>query len=133
MTSGQASRDPSSIGSVVERYVVAMQRGPEGHAALVDLFTEDGVYVEPFGGHGPHVGRAAIRAYLAAAAGQAPPQVRLVVERLDLSPGRAVVEWRCESPAFAVPSRGRDVFDVRDGRIARLQTELTQPPVLQGE
>jgi hypothetical protein len=140
MTFEQASQDPSSddssvqaVGgspaeSLVELYVAAMQRGPDGHVALAGLFAEDGVYIEPFSGTGPHVGPDAIRAYLLAAADQAPTQFQLIVERLDVAAGRAVVHWRCESPAFATPSRGTDTFDVRDGLIVRLQTMLTQPP-----
>jgi hypothetical protein len=38
----------------------------------------------------------------------------------------------CESDAFATPARGRDRFTIRDGRIARLETELTELPKLAG-
>lgn len=115
---------------MIEQYFAAMQRGPDGHDALVDLFAADAVYVEPFSGGPPHHGRDAIRAYLTASAGEAPPELKLFVERLDVQGGRIVATWRCESPIFAVPSRGRDVFDVVGGRIARLETTLLSPPVL---
>jgi hypothetical protein len=36
----------------------------------------------------------------------------------------------CESPIFAVPSRGQDTFLVRDGQIHRLETTLLAPPVI---
>jgi ketosteroid isomerase-like protein len=115
---------------VIERYFAAMQRGPDGHDALVELFTDDAVYVEPFSGGPAHRGREAIRAYLAASAGETPPELKIVVERLDVEMSRIVATWRCESSIFAVPSRGRDVFDVVGGRIARLETTLLSPPVL---
>ena len=37
-------------------------------------------------------------------------------------------EWTCESSAFATPSRGRDEFTVRDGKIVRLETTIVEPP-----
>lgn len=113
--------------SQAERYFAAMQRGPDGHDALLDLFAEGAVYVEPFSG-GAHVGRDAIRTYLAASAGAAPPGLRLTVERLDLSGDTVEATWRCDSPAFARPSRGRDRFTVRNNLIVRLETSLLEPP-----
>lgn len=115
--------------AVLERYFAAMQRGPEGHDALAELFAPDAEYVEPFSGRSPHRGRAAIRAYLAAAAPDAPPDLRLHVERLDIDGDNVIATWRCESPIFAAPSRGRDSFVVRDGHIRRLETTLIDPPV----
>lgn len=114
----------------VEAYFAAMQRGPDGHDALLELFADDAVYIEPFGGTGPHVGRDAIRAYLTAAAGDAPPQLTLTVERLDVDLDTVEATWRCDSPAFARPSRGRDRFVIRAGKIIRLETTLLDPPQL---
>ena len=113
---------------LVEGYFAAMQRGPDGHDALLDLFADTAVYVEPFSTTGPHVGRDAIRAYLAAAAGRTPARLRLVVERLDVDAGAVDVVWRCESPDFAAPSRGRDRFTVQSGKIIKLETTLLEPP-----
>ena len=127
------SPPPAEERALIERYFAAMQRGPDGHDALLELFTDDAVYVEPFSGGPAHRGREAIRAYLNASAGGAPPELRIVVERLDVETSRIVATWRCESPLFAVPSRGRDVFDVDGGRIARLETTLLSPPVFHRE
>jgi ketosteroid isomerase-like protein len=113
---------------IVQRYFAAMQRGPDGHDALLNLFTDNAVYVEPFSGDGVHVGRQAIGAWLAATAGQAPPQLTLTVERLDVDGDTVDTTWCCESPAFARPSRGRDRFTVRNGKISRLETTLLEPP-----
>jgi ketosteroid isomerase-like protein len=115
---------------IVQRYFAAMQRGPDGHDALLDLFTDDAVYVEPFSADGPHVGRQAIGAWLTATAGQAPPELTLTVERLDVDGDTVDTTWRCESPIFTRPSRGRDRLTVRDGKIARLETILLEPPEL---
>ena len=116
--------------AVIERYFAAMQLGPEGHDALTELFADDAEYVEPFSGRSPHRGRDAILGYLKAAAPDAPPDLRIHVERLDIDGDQVTASWRCESPIFAVPTRGRDSFLIRDGHIARLETTITQPPVL---
>jgi ketosteroid isomerase-like protein len=115
---------------VIERYFAAMQLGPEGHDALAELFAPDAEYVEPFSGRGPHRGRGAIRAYLAEAAAETPPDLRLHVERLDFDGERVTATWRCESPLFVTPSRGRDTFVIREGHIHSLETTLLEPPTL---
>lgn len=112
-------------------YFKAMQRGPDGVAELTALFADDAVYVEPFTpGGGIHVGRDAIGSWLTAAQAHAPPELTLVIDRIDAEADAVQVEWTCESPAFARPSRGRDRFTLRDGKIARLETTLTTPPEL---
>ena len=116
------------MSELIEQYFAAMQRGPDGHDALLELFTDDAVYIEPFSSAGPHVGKAAIREYLTASAGQAPPQLSLFVERLDVDADTVEATWRCESPAFERPSRGRDRFTVEHGRIVRLETVLLEAP-----
>jgi ketosteroid isomerase-like protein len=111
----------------LERYFRAMQRGPEGEDELVALFAEDAVYVEPFSG-GEHVGREAIRAWLRGSWADRPPAITITVERLQVVEQVVEASWVCESAAFARPARGRDRFTIRDGRIARLETELLEPP-----
>jgi ketosteroid isomerase-like protein len=115
---------------LVERYFAAMQRGPDGHDELVELFAVDAEYVEPFTGRGPHRGREEIRAFLARSAPYAPADLRVHVERLDIAAGQVTATWRCESPDFSRPSRGQDSFTIRDGRIQRLETILIEPPEL---
>ena len=105
-----------------------MQHGPEGVDALVDLLSDDAVYVEPFSG-GTHTGRAEIRAFLEHSQGDL-PDVRITVERINVEGDNVTTEWTCESSAFATPSRGRDQFTIRDGKIARLETSIVQPPEL---
>lgn len=117
--------------SLVEQYFAAMQQGPDGFDALVSLFADDAVYREPFSGLPEHHGQRAIARYLAAAAPQAPPELRIFVERLDVAGDTVTAVWRCESTIFAQPSRGQDVFTVRRGKIVRLETTLLDEPVLQ--
>lgn len=119
------------MNDLVAAYFAAMQRGPGGHEAVTALFADDAVYAEPFSGRGPHVGRAAIATFLAASAGEAPPGLRLIVERIDVDGDTVVAVWRCESPIFAKPSRGQDRFTIAKGRIARLESSLLEPPELE--
>jgi hypothetical protein len=113
--------------TVLERYFRAMQRGPDGEEELVALFAADAVYVEPFTG-GEHRGRAAIRDWLHGSWRDQPPGIRLTVDRIDVVEEVVEATWTCESDAFARPARGRDRFTIRHGRIARLESELIEPP-----
>jgi len=119
------------MNETLTRYFKAMQHGPDGLAELVSLFTDDAVYLEPFTpGGGRHVGREQIGGWLAESQAHAPLELRLTVDRVDAHEDEIEVTWTCESPAFSQPSRGTDRFTLRDGKIARLVTTLTQPPQL---
>ena len=113
----------------VQTYFNAMQRGPDGEEDLLDLFAGDAVYQEPFGGQSL-TGRDAIRAWLRDSRAQAPPDLRITVERIDIVGQVVEATWLCESPIFLSPTRGRDRFTIRDGKIARLESEVLEPPVL---
>ena len=116
---------------VVRRYLHAMQRGADGEDELVELFAEDGEYVESFSGSATvHRGRPAIRAWLRASWPHQPPEIRLIVEHSIVEQDVVRSTWRCESSAFATPSRGVDTYTIRAGLIARLETVVTEPPVL---
>jgi ketosteroid isomerase-like protein len=117
------------LNETIDRFYRAMQHGPEGVDALVALLADNAVYVEPFSG-GTHEGREAIRAFLAQSQGQL-PDVQIIVDRIDVMGETVTTEWTCTSSAFARPSRGRDEFTIRDGKIARLETRLTEPPEFQ--
>jgi ketosteroid isomerase-like protein len=115
--------------SIVTQYLAAMQAGPSGIDGLVDLFDDTAVYVEPFSGQPQvHTGRAEIRAFFEAALEQHLRGVRLTLDRLDLDGERLRSEWTCEVPAFAAPMRGYDLLTLREGRIARLETTVTEFP-----
>jgi ketosteroid isomerase-like protein len=119
------------MNATLTRYFKAMQRGPEGVAELIALFTDDAVYVEPFSpGGGFHVGKAAIEGWLSMSQQSAPPAIELSVDRIDAHDDEIEVAWTCESAAFSRPSRGVDRFTLRDGMISRLETRLTQLPEL---
>jgi hypothetical protein len=117
------------MGETVQRYFRAMQRGSEGEDELVELFADDGVYEEPFGGE-TLKGRDEIRRWLRASREQAPPDLEVKVERIDIVGEVVEAAWICESPIFLRPTRGRDRFTIRGGKIVRLESKVTEPPVL---
>ena len=118
-----ATRDRTTV----EQYLAAMQAGPGGLEELVGLFEDDAVYIEPFMGKPQvHTGKAEIRAFFANALEQHLKGVRLTLDRLDMDVGRLRSEWTCDIPAFAAPMRGFDLLTLRDGRITRLETTVTE-------
>ena len=119
--------------NTVEQYLAKMQAGPDGLDDLVSLFEDDAVYVEPFGGQPQvHSGRIEIRAFFEQALQQHLKGVRLTLNRLDIDGDRLRSEWTCEIPMFSAPMRGFDLLTLRDGRIARLETTVTEFPPMRG-
>lgn len=113
----------------VERYLASMQAGPAGLEDLVALFDDEAVYVEPFGGQPQvHTGKAEIRAFFEVALQQHLNGVKLTLDRLDIDSGRLRSEWTCQLPMFEAPMRGFDLLNLRDGRIVRLETTVTEFP-----
>jgi uncharacterized protein (TIGR02246 family) len=108
---------------IVENLFKAMQAGPSGEDAMVSLFTDDAVFIEPFSGQPQtHTGRAAIRQSFRDQWNNPPPDVTLVLERVDLDGPVVRAEWTCTSSAFTSPMRGSDLFTLNDaGQITRLE------------
>lgn len=107
----------------------AMQAGPLGEDALMGLFADDAVLVEPFGGHvRTHSGLPAIRASFRETWKDPLPDMDLQVERVDQDGGRVRAEWTCASSVLPVPMRGFDLFEVREGKIRRLEIIVTEMP-----
>jgi ketosteroid isomerase-like protein len=115
--------------AVIEQYLAGMQAGPNGLDNLVALFTDDAVYVEPFAGQPMvHSGKEEIRAFFANALQQHLNGARLTLNRLDMDGERLRSQWTCQVPMFNAPMRGFDLVTLRDGRIARLETTVTDMP-----
>lgn len=126
MTSNTVSTQDRAI---VERYLALMQAGPNGIDDLVSLFDDKAIYVEPFAGQ-PHTheGKAAIRAFFEVALSQHLKGVRLTLDRLDIDADKLRSEWTCHLPGMPAPMRGFDLLDLREGRIVRLETTVTEFP-----
>ena len=115
---------------VVEDLFRAMQAGPGGENAMMALFADDAVFVEPFSGQPQtHTGTAAIRQSFRDQWKDPLPDLELTLDRVDLDEGVLRAEWTCTSPVFPTPMRGYDLFTLNaDGRIRRLEIVVTDAP-----
>lgn len=114
----------------VEGLFKAMQAGPGGEDAMVGLFADEAVFIEPFSGQPQtHKGRAAIRQSFRDQWVDPPPDLTLVLDRVDLDGSLVRADWTCTSPAFPSPMRGYDLFMLNDsGQITRLEIIVTDAP-----
>ncbi len=93
---------------------------------MMALFHDDATYVEPFGGTPTrHDGKAAIRAAMRAGWAHPLPDMRLEVDRFDVTAQTVVVDWTCHSPGLpGGRGAGTNQFELRDGLIASLETRF---------
>jgi len=119
--------------SLVDRYFAAMQAGAEGEQEMVSLFGDDAEYIEPFSQQGrrtSHKGIGAIRAFFHESfQGPTSGNVKLTLDRLDVDGNQLRADWTCEMPMFPAPFSGYDLYTIRDGKIQRLEINLSSPPV----
>ncbi len=121
------TEDEGATGStgLVGRYFAAMRKGPTGERELMELFTDDAVYIEPFTGIAePAVGRDAIRARLRTGWETPLPDLELDVFSVDVDGPTARAEWECRSTGLPGPVRGEDRYEIADGRIRRLEVRI---------
>lgn len=118
---------------VVDRFFKAMQAGKEAEERLMALFATDAILTEPFSGEPQtHKGLEAVRNSFRCTWEHPVPDVKLEVNRVDLDGARVRAEWTCTAPAFPSPIRGHDLFDIRDGKIAKLEIVVTEMPDISG-
>lgn len=116
----------AQLDPTLRRFFAAMQSGAAAEQEMMSLFSEDAVYVEPFGGAPrTHEGKPAIRRALAEGWKTPLPQMRIQVDRVDIDGPVVRARWTCMSPALpGGKGLGENTFTVRDGRIVRLETRL---------
>lgn len=114
----------------VSEFFRCMQAGAPSAEAMMALFTEDAVYVEPFTGTAQtHRGATAIRAAMTPAWQQPLPAMTITIDRVELDGETVRAEWTCRSPALpGGAGRGVNVFTLHAGRIVRLETTLLGGP-----
>ena len=112
---------------VIAQYFAAMRRGAEAEDELVALFHPDAVYTEPFITDTPAVGIDEIRARFRKGWEQPLPDMELDVLSIEVDGPTARSRWECRSPALPGPVRGEDHYQIRDGRIARLDVTISEP------
>jgi ketosteroid isomerase-like protein len=103
-----------------------MQAGRGGEEAMVSLFHDDAVFIEPFSGRPvTHTGREAIRESFRQQTEHPLPDMRLTLDRVDAEGAAVRAQWTCTSAAFPAPMQGHDLFTIRGGKIARLEIVVT--------
>jgi hypothetical protein len=110
--------------SVVERYFAAMRKGAAAEDELLALFAADAVYIEPFISDGPAVGVDAIRDRFRRGWENPLPDLELDVRSIEVDGPLATSSWECRSPALPGPVQGEDRYEIRDGKIVRLEVRL---------
>ncbi|MEE8154438.1 MAG: nuclear transport factor 2 family protein [Phycisphaerales bacterium] len=114
---------------IVDNLFKAMQAGPAGEDDMMALFADDAVFVEPFSGEPKtHTGKDAIRASFQDMWREPTPDMKLILDRVDLDGQSVRAEWTCTSTIFATPMRGYDVFTIANGKITRLEITVTDMP-----
>ena len=109
---------------VINEYYSAMRRGAEAEDSLVGLFASDAVYVEPFVGPDPAVGIDQIRSRFQKGWETPLPDLELDVLTVEVDGPTSRTTWECRSPALPGPVRGEDVYEIRDGKIQRLEVRI---------
>lgn len=111
----------------------AMQTGSGGEEAMMSLFTDEAVLIEPFSGQPrTHAGKPAIRESFRDQWKNPPPDLTLVLDRVDLDGPHVRAEWTCTSPVFPSPMRGYDLFTLDTaGKIVRLEIIVTEAPPME--
>jgi ketosteroid isomerase-like protein len=112
---------------VVDRYFAAMRRGAAAEEDLLSLFDPDAVYSEPFSSLEPAVGIDAIAARFRQGWQTPLPDLQLDVLTIEVDGEAAGATWECRSPALPGPVFGEDRYQIRDGRIVRLDVRLIDP------
>ena len=113
----------------VRSYLAAMRRGPAAEDEMMELFTDDAVYVEPFTGvEAPAVGKAEVRDRLRAGWETPLPDLELDVLSIESQGSTAMSRWECRSTALPGPVRGTDSYTFVGGRISRLEVTIDEVP-----
>lgn len=116
----------SAIPPEVTNFFLAMQAGQSGRNTMERLFADDAVYEEPFSGTVQiHRGRSAIMAVMEQGWKTPLPDMHLAIDRAETKDGLIVIDLTCNSSALpGGKGKGRNIFEIRDGRIVRLVTTL---------
>ncbi len=118
---------------VIEDSARAMQAGPAGEAAIMSMFTDDAVWVEPYTGQRrTHSGKEAIRGALKEMwTRPSPPGFAISTDRIDAEGRNIKVQWTCSCTGFPNMMRGYSLYTVgAANKIERLELFITEAPAM---
>src|ERR1700739_2842383 len=104
MASNDRDRD------VVITYLRSMQVGAGGIDSILNLYTDDGVYIEHLtsarGAIRMHRGKPAIKKALTSGMQWNPPDLQVTLDRIEIEGHEMLAHWTCTSSKFPGPMRG---------------------------
>jgi hypothetical protein len=123
-TGANPTSDPKAV---AEQFFLAMHTWED--MKFLELFQEDGVYIEPFSGTiKTHHGRKAIGDSFRTNWKQKPPNFRIEMGSIEVSGTNVRAEWNCTWDGLGGWMRGTDDFEIRNGKIARLEVRVSEVP-----
>ncbi len=116
----------SSVPIEISNFFLSMQAGKVGAEALEACFAPDAVYEEPFTGTvRRHEGKAAIMKAMALGWEIPMTDMRISVDKVELTGGEILVSWTCRSPSIpGGQGSGLNRFTLHNGLVTRLITTL---------
>lgn len=116
--------------SVVEEYFKLMHGAGPQNMEFLKTFAADAVLVEPFSGKPQtHRGIKAIEASFRTTWQYQPmPNFQIRMGQVEVAGDRVRAEWTCTWDGLGAAMKGVDDFEVRDGKIARMEVTVTEAP-----
>ena len=121
------AQDPKTI---VEQYFKLMHGAGPDNMEFLRTFSGDAVLVEPFSGKPQtHKGIKAIESSFRTTWQYQPmPNFRIQMGQIEVTGEKIRAEWSCTWDGLAGSMKGVDHFEVRDGKIARMEVVVTEMP-----
>jgi len=116
--------------TVVEEYFGLMHGAGPDNMAFLKTFAADAVLVEPFSGKPlTHTGIKAIETSFRTTWQYQPmPNFQIRIGQVEVAGERVRAEWSCTWEGLPGWMRGVDDFEVRGGKIARMEVTVTEMP-----
>ena len=121
------AQDPKSV---VETYFRLMHDAGPHNMEFLRTFAEDAVLIEPFSGKPQtHKGIKAIEASFRTTWQYQPmPNFRIRMGQVEVAGEKVRAEWTCTWDGLGGDMKGVDDFEVRGGKIARMEVTVTGMP-----
>ena len=121
------AQDPKTI---VEQYFKLMHGAGPDNMEFLGTFSGDAVLVEPFSGKPQtHKGIKAIESSFRTTWQYQPmPNFRIQMGQIEVTGEKIRAEWSCTWDGLGGSMKGVDHFEVRDGKIARMEVVVTEMP-----
>ena len=116
--------------TVVEQYFKLMHGAGPDKMEFLRTFSDDAVLVEPFSGKPQtHKGIKAIESSFRTTWQYQPmPNFRIQMGQVEVAGEKVRAEWSCTWDGLGGSMKGVDHFEVREGKIVRMEVVVTEMP-----